>query len=173
MAKSFFELAQERFSVRKFTDRKVEKDVLGKILEAGRIAPTAANHQPQRVYVLESREALEKINSLSGCIYGAQTVLMVAYDSREDWQNPLESGVHSGEQDASIVAVHMMLEAWEQGVGSCWVNVFPNTKTAEAFGLPDYIRPVLLMPIGYAAPEAAPSPKHSSRKALDETVTRW
>ena len=94
------------------------------------------------------------------------------YDSSEDWKNPLEDGIHSGEQDVSIVATHMMLEAWELGVASCWVNVFPNTETARAFGLPENEKPVLIMPIGYARKGTVASPKHTSRKPISETVKR-
>ena len=172
MADNFMELAKNRFSVRTFTDQAVEEDKLEKILEAGRIAPTAANLQPQRIYVLESKEAVAKMSSLSRCVYGAKTVLLFTYDSSEDWKNPLEDGIHSGEQDVSIVATHMMLEAWELGVASCWVNVFPNTETARAFGLPENEMPVLIMPIGYARQGTVASPKHTSRKPISETVKR-
>lgn len=169
---SFLELARDRYAVKKFSDRPIEEEKLAQILEAGRIAPTAANKQAQRVYVLQSKEALMKINALSRCIYGAKTVLMVGYDANEDWKNPLEEGIHSGQQDASIVATHMMLEACDLGIGSCWVNMFPNTKTAKEFGLPENIKIVLLMPIGYAAEGSGPLPRHTDRKPIGDTVTR-
>ncbi|MGN0193671.1 MAG: nitroreductase family protein [Pseudoramibacter sp.] len=172
MTANFMELAKARFSVKKFSDKPIEEDKLEQILEAGRIAPTAANKQAQRVYVIQSEDALAKISALSPCIYGAKTVLMIAYDADEDWKNSYEDGIHSGQQDASIVATHIMLEAWDLGIGSCWVNMFPNTKAAQAFGLPDNIKPVLLMPIGYAAEGVKPLAKHTSRKPLDATVTR-
>ena len=71
MADNFMELAKNRFSVRTFTDQAVEEDKLEKILEAGRIAPTAANLQPQRIYVLESKVSVAKMSSLCGCVFGA------------------------------------------------------------------------------------------------------
>lgn len=167
----FLELAKERFAVRKFSDKKIEQEKLEKILEAGKVAPTAHNYQSQKIYVLQSKEALDKINHLSRCIFGAQTVLMVAYDDDRDWENDLEEGIHAGQQDASIVATHMMLEAWELGIGSCWVNMFPNTETGKAFGLPENIKPVLLMPIGYAADGAKPGPYHTAFRDMDDMVT--
>ncbi|MGN1382817.1 MAG: nitroreductase family protein [Eubacterium sp.] len=172
MAENFMELAKARYSVKHFTDRPIEEEKLAQILEAGRIAPTAANKQPQRVYVVQSDEGIAKLNELTPCVYGAKTVLMIAYDKDEDWKNPVEEGIHSGQQDVSIVATHIMLEAWELGISSCWVNMFPNTKTAEAFGLPDNYELVLLMPIGYAAEGVKPLAKHTDRKAIEETVTR-
>ena len=91
----FTELAQARYSVRKFSDKAMEPEVLILILEAGLLAPTAKNNQPQRIYVLQSKEALDKLDSLTHCRYGAGTVLLFTYNTDEDWKNPLEEGVHS------------------------------------------------------------------------------
>lgn len=168
----FLELAKERFSVRKFSDRPVEKKKLDKILEAGNVAPTAVNYQPQRIYVLQSEDALTKVNSVCKCIYGARTVLMFTYDENKDWKNPKEPGNHSGQQDVSIVATHIMLEAWNLGIGSCWVNLFSNAELEKTFALPQNERTVLLMPLGYAAEGTKPNEKwHFGCKELSETVT--
>lgn len=167
----FMKLAAQRYSVRKFSDAPIEPEKLSAVLDAGNIAPTAKNLQPQRIYVLSSAEALEKVDDLTRCRFGAPVVLLIAYDADEDWKNPLEEGIHAGQQDASIVATHIMLAATEAGLGTCWVNLFPNSQANEAFGLPESIVPVLLMPIGYAAPDAKPSRLHDERKPLEETVT--
>lgn len=167
---SFIELAKERFSVRKFSDKKVEKDKLNAILEASSIAPTGANCQPQKIYVLDSPSAIEKINSLCKCIFGAQTVLMVTYDKELEWKNPLEEGVSAGIEDASIVATHMMLEAWELGIASCWVNFFSPTEVKKAFDLPEKEEIVLLLPIGYAADDATPAEMHTKSRPLGDMI---
>lgn len=167
---SFMDLARERYSVRKFSDRPVEQEKLDRILEAARIAPTGHNSQPWRVYVLRSPEALEKVNALSRCIFGAPLVLLFVYDRTEEWKNPLEEGVHAGVEDVSIVATHAMFAAWELGVGSIWVNFFPNTELERAFDLPEQERSVLLMPLGYAAEDAHPSHLHNESRPLDELV---
>ena len=99
----FMELAAQRYSVRKFSDAPVEPEKLSAVLEAGNVAPTAKNLQPQRIYVLSSAEALEKVDGLTRCRFGAPAVLLIAYDADEDWKNPLEEGIHAGQQDASIV----------------------------------------------------------------------
>ena len=167
----FLELAKARYSVRKFTEQAIEKEKLDRILEAGNVAPTAANYQPQKIYVLQSEDALAKINVVCPCIYGAKTVLLFAYDKNADWKNPRQAGVHSGQQDVSIVATHIMLEAWDLGVASCWVNMFANDAVAQAFALPENEEVVLLMPLGYAAAEAKPVEKwHYGCKELAETV---
>ena len=167
---TFLELAKKRYSVRKFTEQPVEKEKLDKVLEAGNIAPTAKNLQPQRIYVLQSEEALKKAYALTPCCYGAKTVLLFTYDIDEEWTNPLEDMIHSGDQDVSIVATHIMLEAEELGLATCWVNYFPNTKAAEVFGLPESEVVVLMMPIGYAAADAVPTTNHTEKKPIEKTV---
>ena len=167
---NFMELAKDRYSVRNFAEKAIENEKLEKILEAGQIAPTAGNYQPQKVYVVQSEKGLEKLRSLTKCHYGAPTVLIIAYDRSKDWNNPNEDGVHSGEQDASIVATHMMLEAWELGIGSCWVNFFSPTLVAKEFNFPEDIRPVLMLPIGYAKEDAKPAAWHEQSKELSELV---
>ena len=146
----FLELAKKRFSVRDYEDKQIEKEVLDKIIEAGYIAPTAKNNQCARVYVIQSEEGLAKIRSLSRCAK--------------------EEGVSSGQQDASIVACHMMLEAADLGVGSVWVDVFPNTLTAKEFNLPESVKPVCLMPMGYAKEGVVPSPMHTDLRPINEMV---
>lgn len=167
---TFMDLAASRYAVRKYSARPVEQEKIEAILEAGRIAPTAANFQPQRIYVVQSEEGLARIDQLTSCRYGAPVVLLFAYDSDADWKNALEEGVHSGVEDVSIVATHCMLEATELGLGTVWVNVFPNTRMEEAFGLPQNEKSVLIMPVGYKADDAQPSKMHSDRLPLSATV---
>lgn len=166
----FNDVIRERFSVRQFDERPIEEEVLQHILEAGRIAPTAANKQPWRVSVIRSGEGLEKIRAISRCAFNAPVVLLFTYDENEQWRSPLEEGITSGQQDVSIVATHMMLAAWNEGVGSCWVNFFPNSETCRAFGLPESEKAVLLLPIGYPAEGARPAPMHAASKPLSDLV---
>lgn len=167
----FLELAKDRYSVRSFSSQAIEQEKLDLIIEAALIAPTAKNNQAWRCYVLRSEEALAKVNELSRCIYGAPVVLLFTYSKEEEWKSPFEEGVHSGVEDASIVATHAMLEAWELGVQSLWVNLFPNSETEKAFGLPESERSVLLMPLGYAAEGSEPSPRHALSRPADELVS--
>ena len=166
----FTELAQARYSVRKFSDKAVEPEVLKRILEAGLLAPTAKNNQPQRIYVLQSKEALDKLDSLTHCRYGAGTVLLFTYNTDEDWKDPLEEGVHSGVEDVSITATYIMLRAIELGVYTTWCNYFANSKLEQAFDLPENEKAVLIMPIGYPAEGVAPAPAHTESKKLEEIV---
>lgn len=167
----FMTLVCSRYSVRKFENKALDKEVLQQILKAGQVAPTAGNKQAVHVYVLGSKAVREKVAELTKFTFGAPVILLICYDSDRTWKNPLEEGVISGEQDATIVALHIMLAAWEQGVGSCWVGYFPPTELAKALALPVNHRPVLIMPIGYPAAEAVPSGMHKKMCSMDEMVT--
>ncbi|MBQ8994932.1 MAG: nitroreductase family protein [Oscillospiraceae bacterium] len=166
----FSELVKSRYSVRKFDERPIEEEKLQSILEAGLVAPTAKNYQPFKIYVLKSEDALNKIKEATKCTYGAPVVLMLTYDLAQEWLNPLDPSCTSGQQDVSIVATHIMLQAWELGVGSCWVNFFEPTLAAELFEIPDTEIPLLLMPLGYPAEGSEPGPNHAAKRPQEELV---
>ena len=84
----FKDVVKNRYSCKKYSDRPVEADKLAAILNAGRLAPTAKNLQEQRIYVLQSAEALAKVDELTPCRYGAPTVLVVAFDSKNVFTYP-------------------------------------------------------------------------------------
>jgi nitroreductase len=165
----FKEVIKKRYSCRKYSDREVETEKLAAVLEAGKLAPTAKNLQEQRIYVLQSDEALAKIDSVTPCRFGAPIVIAVAFDKNDVYTYP--GGMKSsGDEDATIVATHMILAAADEGLGSCWLNRFDPQKTAELLGLPENEELVMLMDIGYAAEDAAPSRLHDDRKDISETV---
>ncbi len=165
----FIQLAEKRYSCKKYGERAVEPEKLARILEAGRLAPTAKNLQEQRVYVVRSEEGLEKIDRVTPCRYGAGTVLVVAYDRRNVFTYP-GGKRDSGTEDATIVATHLLLAAAAEGVDSCWVNFFDPEKLAAELGLPENEDVLMLLDLGYAAEGAGPLPNHGSRKPLAETV---
>ena len=166
----FREVIQNRYSCKKYSDRPVEKEKLEAILNAGRLAPTAKNLQEQHVYVVQSAEALAKVDSVTPCRYGAPTVLVVAFDRNNVFTYP-GGKRDSGVEDATIVATHMILAAANEGEDSCWVNFLDPEKLAEALSLPENEEILMVMDRGYAAEGAGPLANHASRKALDETVS--
>ncbi len=167
---TFMALAMARYSLKSFDGTPVEAEKLQKILEAGNIAPTAKNSQAHRIYVCQSEEALKKASEATVCTYGASTILLFTYKISEAFTYPNSDGLTSGPEDASIVATHIMLQAAELGVGSCWVNFFDFKKCKEIFALPEDEEPVLIMPLGYPTPGAGPLPNHTIQKPLDQTV---
>lgn len=158
---------EERFSVRKFSNKKLEKDKLDKILHYGNLAPTAKNIQPQRIYVVESEEGLEKIDKISKCRYNAPTVLIICADTNEVYK---DENVDYAEIDTSIVTTHMMLEAYNLGVDSIWIGLFDRLKVKEEFNIPDNYRPISMMPLGYRLDGIKPSILHTTKKDINEIV---
>ena len=167
---TFQELARARYSVRSFKDAPIKDEELNLILEAGRVAPTACNNQPQKIYVAKSEEVRRKLASVCRCTFDAPVILVVCYDRNRDWKNKLQPGYESGETDAAIVCTHMMLQAFELGIGSCWVGYFNANVVAGALGLPENITVSALLPIGYPAENAAPLPLHTQFREFEDTI---
>lgn len=165
----FLELAQERYSCKQYDGRQISDEQLSAILEAGRLAPTAKNLQEQRVYVMQSEEALALVDEITPCRYGAPTVLVVAFDTENVFTYPGEKR-DSGVEDAAIVATHMMLAAKDVGVDSCWLNFLDPDIAKEKLGLPENEEVLMFLDLGFAAEGAGPLPNHDSRKPLEETV---
>ena len=166
----FRELVKERYSCKKYSDRKVEKEKIEAILEAGRVAPTAKNLQEQHIYVLTSEEDLARFDAITPCRYGAPVVLIVAFNKTNVYTYP-GGKRDSGIEDAAIVATHMILAAANEGVDSCWLNRLDPELLAREFGLPEAEEILMAMDLGYAAEDAGPLANHFSRKPLSETVT--
>ena len=167
---TFQELARARYSVRSFRDTPIEEEKMSLILEAGRVAPTACNFQPQRIYVAKSAESREKLAQVCRCTFGAPVILVVCYDRERDWKNKLMPGYESGETDAAIVCTHMMLQAFELGIGSCWVGYFNAQTVKEALGLPENVTVSALLPMGYPAENAEPLPLHAEIREFGDTI---
>ena len=172
----FLELTRQRYSERFFDSTKmVEQEKIDRILEAARLSPTAANKQPQRLFVLKSKEALQKAQSACfSSLYGAPVVILLCYDLDSVWHNQRETllpDYNSGEQDCGIVATQMMYAAEEQGVHTIWIRGFDAGALQRVFELPANMIPAMMLPIGYPSANSAPSPKHFERKALEEIVT--
>ncbi len=166
----FKEVAESRYSCKKFDGRPVSVEQLDAILEAGRLAPTAKNLQEQRIYVVQTEEGLAKIDAITPCRYGSSTVLVVAFDAENVFVYP-GGERDSGVEDASIVATHLLLAAANEGVDSCWVNLFDPAVAARELGLPENEEVLMLLDLGYAQEGAGPLSNHYSRKPLSETVT--
>lgn len=165
----FLTLAKQRCTTRGFTDRKIEKRDLDKILEAGRVAPSACNKQPQRIIVVEKPENILKIKKAYST-FGSQCVLIVCQDKSDPLIRPFD-GKCSGDLDIGIICDHMMLEARELNIGSVMVGLFDPEIIREEFGVPEYIEPTALLILGYPADGFLSPDRHlTERKTMAETV---
>lgn len=169
----FQELITDRYSVRKFTDDPVTTEEISEVLEAGRVAPTARNSQPQRIWVVTKPEDLAKIDECSPCRYNAPVVLICGFskDSTFMHADAKNGDWCYGFMDGSIVFTHMLLKIHDMGLGACWVGMFDGPKIQELFGLPDDITVFSLLPFGHIPEGTTPNQMHYKRLELNETVT--
>ncbi len=165
----FIDLAEKRYSVRKFEDRPVEKEALDTVIEAGRHAPSAKNLQPYRIYVLKSEESLAKIRSITPATFNAPVVLLLCEDTPNAWVNPFDD-FNSSALDIGILVSHLMLQAEDIGLGTTCVCWFDTAKVKAKFHIPDGIQPRILLPLGYPAADCKPGPMHPLRRDMAEFV---
>lgn len=167
----FIELAKSRFSARQFVDRNVEKEILDKILEAARIAPTAANKQPVKIYVFRTGEIREKMNATypREWIKPAPVLLLITALNNEAWHHP-KTEKSAGTVDASIVIDHMTLAATSVGLSTCWICNFDVEACSQMLDLPESEEPIALLPLGYSNQTADLERHQSGRKSLEQMV---
>ena len=157
----FLSLAKKRYACRKYAPAKVEQEKLDIILEAGRVAPTGANRQPQRLIVVRSQEGMER---LARCTrdFGAPCAVIVCADTGEAWTRKYD-GKTISDIDASIVTDHMMLAAASLGLDTLWICMFKPEAVREEFALPANVEPVNILLIGYGdGPAGRPHPQNIS-----------
>jgi nitroreductase len=167
----FEKVIKERYSCRKFLNKEVEEDKLMAVLQAGRIAPTAKNRQPFKIYVLNRDTALKKVDRISPCRYSSPCVLMIVEVLDEAFVR--NDGVNFATIDASIVTTHMMLEATNVGLASVWVGLIDVEAARNEFHLPENYYPMGLLPLGYPDPSFKPSPMHSTKKKLEDIIVNY
>jgi nitroreductase len=160
-----------RESVRSYDPtRPVDKLVLERILEAGRVAPSAANKQPWRFVVVSSRESLLKLKRCypRPWFQDAPHVLVVVGKVGDAWTR--QDGYNSIETDLAIAMDHLVLAAENERVGTCWIAAYDPSILRSALGLGPDERVYTISPLGY--PRSGYSKKiHKERKELSAVVT--
>jgi nitroreductase len=165
----FLELAQNRCTTRGFTDKKIDKADLDRILSAGRLAPTACNRQPQRIIVVQHPENLLRVQKAYQT-FGSQCVLIICQDKKDPLVRPFD-GKCSGDLDIGIICDHMMLAARELNIGSVMVGLFDPKIIRNEFNIPETIEPTALLILGYPADGFLSPDRHKTdRKPLEDTV---
>ena len=166
----FLELVKQRYSERYFDKTPIEQEKIDKILEAGRLVPTACNYQPQKLYILKSKNALEIASAVTPFTYNSPLIILVCYDKNIVWKNKREEGYNSGEQDIAIAATTMMYEAESLGIHSLWIRGFNSNAAAKAFNLTENIVPGMMLALGYPSKKSKPSDWHFKRKPIEEMI---
>lgn len=162
----YFDAIEKRFSCRSFTEEKISRELLNKVLEAGILAPTACNYQPERIIVVEDPILLEKLKEGTRYTFNAKTLLVIAHDKNISWHRG-NDGVDHGPIDSAIVATQMALAATSLGLGTCFVCSMREAVVRNILELPDNFNVDIILPIGYPSEVLL----HNTRKNMDEIVT--
>lgn len=166
---NFSELAEKRYSCRKFSDQKVDGALLDKIVETAIKAPTAVNRQAYKIFRFDSEQAKEKLRSVTRFSFGADAFLAVGYKAQDAWVRKFD-GMNFAAVDASIVATHIMMEICDLGLGTTWVGHFDAPRLKELCPEMEGYEMIAIFPIGYAAEDDVPSERHFERKAKEEIL---
>ncbi len=147
----YFDLISGRESVRDYdSDKKVEKSILIKIANAGRIAPSAANRQPWKFLIISSTKMLQKVRPCYSREWFKQAphILIAVGDKSKSWIRKTDD-YNFVETDLAIAMDHMILAAEAEGVGTCWISAFDNTLLREALQLANNEVVYSITPLGY------------------------
>jgi nitroreductase len=165
---NFEVLVSTRYSVRKFSQKKIEDEKLEEVLEAARKAPSAVNFQPLKFYVIKSEKMLNEITECyhRSWIKTAPVIIVVVGFHEAAWKRSQDAKDYT-DIDAAIAIDHITLQAADLGLGTCWVCNFDFEKCSEVLKLKPSEEPVAMIPIGYPESEDIPVKR---RKGLDELV---
>ncbi len=156
-----------RKSVRAYLDKPVEDDKLSAVLEAGRLAPSASNRQEWRFVVVRDAGTRKKLaTAAGGQAFVAEAPVVIVACARTDG-HVMKCGQLSYPIDVAIALDHITLAAVEQGLGTCWIGLLDEQGVKDILGIPEQIRVVELLPLGYPAD---PSVRLKKRLPLSEIV---
>lgn len=166
---NFEELVTKRYSSRSYKPDQVEEEKLAKVLEAARLAPTAANRQPFQLIVIRTEgkeQELWRIYDRNWFAAEPPLVICACALPERGWERRRYDGENYAVVDVSIVVDHITLQAADIGLGTCWVGAFDPDAAREILHLPDEVEPVAFTPLGYPND----SPRAKKRKPLEELV---
>jgi nitroreductase len=167
----FTELIRNRESIRNYDpDRPVPKEILGKILDAGRIAPSACNYQPWKFLVISSSAMLEKVRPCYNRDWfkDAPHILVILGLKDQAWKRSYD-GYNSIETDIAIAMTHVILASENEGVGACWIAAYNPELLRKALNPEENELIFGITPLGYPKPGFQKS-LMKKRKSLTDIV---
>ncbi len=167
----FLEHVEDRYSVRAYKPDAVEEEKLEHVLEAARLAPTAANRQPFQLIVIHTQGRKEELQEIYSKDWFVEPPLVICACGLPERGWTRRDGKSYVDVDVAIVMDHLILAAADEGLGTCWVGAFDPDAARRVLGLPDGVEPIAFTPLGYPADE----PGTKKRKPLEELVRyeRW
>ena len=161
-----YDLIRLRKSVRSYLSKEIEEDKLARVLEAGRLAPSAGNRQEWRFVIVKDENTRRKVADASNHAFIAEAPVIIACCAETDG-HLMPCGLPSFSIDVAIAIDHITLAAAAEGLGTCWIGGFNAEKAKAALNIPDGVEVVELLPIGYPVD---PSEVDKKRKTIDEIV---
>ena len=159
----FNDVLNRRYSCRSFAQQSVDQEKVDRILEAGRMAPTAVNKQPVHIWEVSRPETLEAVKGVTRSNYGAPLLLVVGCRPADAWVRRYD-GKNGAEVDAAIVATYLMLAAENEGLATLWVGSFYPALLREILPGTEGYELVAMINVGYPAAGCEPSAMHGVRK---------
>ena len=168
-----FEAIKTRRSIREYQEREVEEEKLQKVLEAGRLAPSAKNIQEWRFVVVRDKETREKLaRAARNQAFVAQApVSIVGCAIITDYR--MTCGQRAYPIDLAIAVDHMTLVAVEEGLGTCWIGSFFEDQVKEILGIPEEVRVVTLLTLGYSSFQPSPKPRLPKERIISYERWEW
>ncbi|WP_287584815.1 nitroreductase family protein [Candidatus Borrarchaeum sp.] len=165
-----YEAIRKRKSVRRYKDKEVEQEKLTRILEAARLAPSASNKQEWRFVVVQDKEKRRKLSAEAarGQKFVEEAPVVIACCAETD-NHEMTCGQLCYPIDVAIAIDHITLAAVEEDLGTCWIGAFYEDKAKNILNIPDRIRIVELLTLGYPADDSI---KKKSRLPI-ETIVKW
>jgi len=162
-----YEAIKTRRSVRSYQDRPVEKEVLERILEAARMAPSARNRQAYKFVVVTDKEIRKKlaIAAHNQHFVAEAPVVIVAVGLTP--KEIMSCGIPTDPVDVAIAIDHITLAAVEEGLGTCWIGAFEQEEVCKILNIPSQYKVIELLPLGYPADSSS---RQKYRKPLKELV---
>lgn len=163
---SILSILEGRRSIRKYKNKPIEDEKLLKVLEAARLSPSARNQQNWKFIVVKEDKVRKKLTgAINQPFVGEAPIILVSCGT--DPEGVMRCGQHRYTVDLSIATSYMILEAHEQGLGTCWLGNFDEEKVKKILNIPENVRIVAVTPLGY--PDESPSQR--PRKELEEIIS--
>jgi nitroreductase len=176
MRSTVFDIIKDRYSVRDYDEKPIEKEKLDIILESGRLAPSSSNSQPWHFYIVSDKEKIAEIGGkmplgtqvvINSFIEKAPVVIVATAGSIDLLHKAMSFVINKRWHylDVAIALEHMVLTAWELGIGSCWIGWFDEKKIKKVLNIPKNEEVVAMLTLGYTKQGIS---HHKSRKSVSE-----
>lgn len=165
-----FDAIRGRHSVRDYLNKEISEELVKKLLSAAIMAPSAGNRQAWEFIIVRdptTKNALARAAYDQGFIARAPVVIVVCANQLRSAERYGARGVELYcIQDSAAAIQNLLLAAYSMGIGTCWVGAFNESMASKLLQIPEGIRPVALIPVGYAARSSHPTSRLPLERVL-------